>query len=326
MSMLAKTESAPELTPATPAERMLDNVFWRGAAPRLSICVPAYRYDVSDLIAALAACENAGLAEIIVHDDGTADHELLARMQYEASRARIAVRLIAANTNCGRASARNRAIAHARADWVLLLDADMLPDAEDFLTRYLDAIEASATPAVIVGGYSLQQTGWQTGKALHRWQAETSECIPAARRQEAPGRYVFSSNVLAHRAILDMIPFDESFSGWGWEDTDWGIRTSKFFPVLHIDNTATHLGLDTDADLMAKYARSGENFARLVKAHPDEARAMPLFRMARRFRGLPFRGVAREIAGRVARTRYLPLALRGRALKAWRALVYAEAL
>lgn len=326
MHKLAETASAPVSTPVTPAERVLDNVFWRGAAPRLSICVPAYRYDVSDLIAALAACENAGLAEIIVHDDGTADHELLARMQYEASRARIAVRLIAANTNCGRASARNRAIAHARADWVLLLDADMLPDGEDFLMRYLDVIEASVAPAVIVGGYSLQQTGWQAGKALHRWQAEVSECIPASRRQVSPGRYVFSSNVVAHRTILDMVPFDEAFAGWGWEDTDWGIRTSKFFPVLHIDNTATHLGLDTDAALMAKYAQSGENFARLVKAHPDEARAMPLFRMARRLRGLPLRGIARKVAGWSAQTRFLPLALRGRALKAWRALVYAEAL
>ncbi len=316
----------PAAIPAEPAERVLDNVFWRGAAPRLSICVPAYRYDVSDLIAALAAYEDAGLAEIIVHDDGTGDHDMLARMQYEASRQRIAVRLVAADENRGRAAARNRAIAHARADWVLLLDADMLPDEADFLTRYLDAMDRAAAPAVIVGGYSLRHTSKHAGKALHRWQAEASECIPAERRQEAPGRYVFSSNVLAHRSILDMIPFDESFAGWGWEDTDWGIRAAKFFSVCHIDNTATHLGLDTDAVLMSKYARSGENFARLVKAHPEEARTMPLYRIAQRLRALPARGAARNLAGWAAQTRFLPLALRGRALKAWRALVYAEAL
>jgi glycosyltransferase involved in cell wall biosynthesis len=326
MQMLAETSSAPVPSFAQPPERVMDNVFWRGAAPRISICVPAYRHDVSELIAALAACEDAGLAEIIVHDDGTADHEMLARMQYEASRQRIAVRLIAADANRGRASARNGAIAHARADWVLLLDADMLPDQEDFLTRYLDAMDASSVPAVIVGGYSLRHTRKDASKALHRWQAEASECLGAERRQEAPGRYVFSSNVLAHRTILDMIPFDESFSGWGWEDTDWGIRATKYFPVRHINNTATHLGLDADAALMSKYARSGENFARLVKAHPDEARTMPLFRMACRMRTLPLRCAARDVAGWAAQTRFLPVSLRGRALKAWRALVYAEAL
>jgi len=53
---------------------------------------------------------------------------------------------------------------------------------------------------------------------------------------------------------------------------------------------------------------------------------MPLFRMARRLRGLPLRGMARELSRWAAQTRFLPLALRGRALKAWRALVYAEAL
>lgn len=318
--------AADAKTPPPPAERVLDNVFWRGAAPRISVCVPAYRYDVTALIAALADCEDAGLVEVIVHDDGAGDHELLARMQYEASRQRIAVRFIAAEPNRGRAAARNAAIAHARAEWVLLLDADMLPDNRQFLTRYLDAIETAAGPGVVVGGYSLQLTPRDTAKALHRWQAEASECLPAARRQVAPGRYVFSSNVLAHRSVVDTIAFDETFSGWGWEDTDWGLRAAKYYPVRHIDNTATHLGLDADTDLMTKYAGSGENFARLVQRHPDEARTMPLFRMARRMRTLPMRSVIRDVAGWAAQTSMLPVSVRGRALKAWRALVYAEAL
>ena len=318
----------PAQTPATAlaAERTMDNVFWRGAAPRLSICIPAYCQDVAPLMAALAECENAGLVELIVHDDGGGDHELLARLQSEAGRLRIAVRLIAADRNRGRSAARNAAIAHARADWVLLLDADMLPDEPTFLTRYLDAVETSLGPSVIVGGYSLRFAPRDSGCALHRWQAEASECITAARRQTAPGQYVFSSNVLAHRAVLEIIPFDEEFSGWGWEDTDWGIRAAKYYPIQHIDNTATHLGLDADTALMSKYENSGANFARLVQRHPDEARTMPLFRMARRARNLPLRETARGLAGWTARTKFLPLALRGRALKAWRALVYAEAL
>lgn len=313
-------------TPPPPAEQVLDNVFWRGAAARISICVPAYRYDVTTLIAALAACENAALVEVIVHDDGANDHELLAHMQHEASGQRIAVRLIAADANRGRAAARNAAIAHARADWVLLLDADMLPDDPQFLTRYLDAIEAAGEPGVVAGGYSLQLAPRDTRNALHRWQAEASECLSAAKRQVAPGRYVFSSNVLAHRSVVNTIPFDEGFAGWGWEDTDWGLRAAKFFPIRHIDNTATHLGLDTDSVLMSKYAMSGENFARLVQRHPYEARAMPLFRMAQHMRALPLRGTFRDVASWTARTSALPVSVRGRALKAWRALVYAEAL
>lgn len=326
MTMLAPAHT-PQMPLTAPArERTLDNVFWRGAAPRLSICIPAYRYDVTPLMAALAECEDAGLVELIIHDDGGGDHELLARLQNEAGRLRIAVRLIAADNNRGRAGARNAAIAHARADWVLLLDADMLPDDAAFLKRYLDAMEMSLAPSVIVGGYSLRLAPRHARHALHRWQAEASECIPASRRQTSPGRHVFSSNVLVHRAVLEIIPFDEEFSGWGWEDTDWGIRAAKYYPVQHIENTATHLGLDADATLMSKYAASGANFARLVQRHPDEARMMPLFRMAQRARHLPLREPVRAAAGWAARTKFLPLALRGRALKAWRALTYAGAL
>jgi len=53
---------------------------------------------------------------------------------------------------------------------------------------------------------------------------------------------------------------------------------------------------------------------------------MPLYRLATRLRRLPMRKQATALARGVALFRGLPLALRGRALKAWRALVYAEAL
>ena len=83
MQRLAEASPAHVAASAPPTERVLDNVFWRGAAARISICVPAYRHDVSKLIAALSACAGAALAEIIIHDDGTADHDMLARMQCE---------------------------------------------------------------------------------------------------------------------------------------------------------------------------------------------------------------------------------------------------
>ncbi len=307
-------------------ESVHDNVFWRGAAPRVSVCVPCYRYDVSPLVESIAKCGAAGLAEIVVYDDGSGDHELLARMQTAAGSARIAVRIVSALDNRGRSAARNAAIAHARAEWILLLDADMAPDGVEFIESYLNAIDATGAPAVIVGGYSLKTAPDDRAFDLHRWQARKSECVPASVRALSPGRFVFSSNVLVHREVLRACAFDEGFAGWGWEDTDWGLKAQKRFPIVHIDNTATHLGLDSADALMGKYARSGANFLRLAERHPEEAAAMPLFRMAKRARALPFRKRFKALAGQVAKTDRLPLALRGRALKAWRALVYAEAL
>ena len=315
-----------QMKPALSGERIHDNVYWRGAAPRLSVCVPVYRYDATKLLDALAACASSSLVEIILFDDGSGDHELVAKLESHAGRTAAAVRIVSAAANRWRSAARNAAIRHARTDWYLLLDADMIPDDVQFLEHYLDAVDTTWEPALVVGGCSLKTAPKDRKFALHRWQAEASECLPADVRNATPGRYVFSSNVLVHRLVLDACPFDERFAAWGWEDTDWGLRAQQWFSVRHIDNTATHMGLDTDRDLVTKYARSGENFALMTTRHRDEAEKMPLYRLATRLRRLPMRKQATALARGLALFRGLPLALRGRALKAWRALVYAEAL
>jgi glycosyltransferase involved in cell wall biosynthesis len=315
-----------QMKPELSGERIHDNVYWRGAAARLSICIPLYRYDVTKLIDALAACKSSSLAEIVLYDDGSGDHELLAKLESHAGRVPAAVRIVSAAANRGRAVARNAAFKHARSEWLLLLDADMMPDSESFIEGYLDAIETTWEPAVVVGGYSLKTAPKDKRFALHRWQAEASECLPATTRSVAPGRYVFSSNVLVHRLVLDACPFDQRFAAWGWEDTDWGLRAQQWFPVRHIDNTATHMGLDTDKALIAKYASSGQNFVLMTTRNRDEAVKMPLYRMAKRMRRMPFRKQLTGLARKLAQFRLLPLAMRGRALKAWRAMIYAEAL
>jgi hypothetical protein len=131
---------------------------------------------------------------------------------------------------------------------------------------------------------------------------------------------------MVHRDVLKAIPFDESYEGWGWESDDWALKVQARFPVMHIDNAATHLGLETDRALMAKYAKAAKNFARFVKQHPEHAAALPLYKSVMRKRKGPFRKLFRALAGGVAVSRLFPTGLRGRALKAWRAHVYAEAL
>ena len=70
--------------------------------------------------------------------------------------------------------------------------------------------------------------------------------LRAGRRRAAtaPEKYVFTSNLLIRRDVFDAEPFDAGFVGWGWEDVEWGMRVSRRHPIAHIDNPATHLGLD----------------------------------------------------------------------------------
>jgi len=289
----------------------------------ITIAIPTYRHDPGDLIRSLAACERAEDAHIVIYDDGSCDADLVVRLEQSASDWPGKSTIVIGAENAGRSHARNRLIAHSNSDWILFLDADMLPDSVNFLTSYLSAITNTTQPALIAGGFSLQQVTPNPSQTLHAAQSRTSECIEAKIRSKEPGRYVFTSNILAHRKVLETIFFDDGFSGWGWEDTDWGLRVAKAFPVIHIDNTATHMGLDNTNALISKYGNSGENFARMVRRNPQEADTMALTKAARKLAKLPGRPIVRSLSKLAAKSS-LPASLRLKALKLYRAAVYAE--
>lgn len=299
-----------------------------GCAPMLSICIPTWRDSSSPLLAALGALIDQKNCEILVYDDGSADPAITAAITQSLSRIKAPARLITARENHGRAHARNRLIAHAASAWLLLLDADMLPDDAKFLTRYLDAIKLDPSPGLVAGGFSLRQVTATRKQRLHAAQSRASECVPAAQRAIEPGLYVFTSNILVHRTVLDRVQFDEGYTGWGWEDVDWGLRVAKAFPVRHIENTATHLGLDDTANLMRKYAGSSSNFARLASQHPEEVAKMKLYQVSKKLKAFPARPVLRGITKTLARDPLglVPIKLRLFCLKLFRAATYAEAL
>lgn len=290
------------------------------SAAQLAICIPAYRDDASALIRALSVLPEAASCALLLYDDGSDDLGLV-RSHRSAMDLYPGPSLIhVAEENHGRSFARNWLVSHAPANWILLIDADMLPDQPDFLARYIEAAAAAAGPALIAGGFSLDQVVPGAHSRLHYAQAAASDCVSAENRRTDPGRYVFSSNILVHRDVLSAVPFDEGFSGWGWEDVDWGLRIVDAFPVFHIANTASHLGLEPDERLLDKFGRSGPNFARLVNRHPKAAMRMPLLAAARRVKGVP---LLAPLARAVARARFLPIRLRVLALKTYRAAAYA---
>ena len=289
----------------------------------LSLCIPTWNDDAHALLTTLSCLDGARQCALIVYDDGTAEAELTQRLTRLINAYPGPARLISADKNHGRSWARNQLMNAAGTDWLLFIDADMQPDEDTYLRTYLAAISQQESPGLIVGGISLKQVRQSAETRLHAEQSRLSECIPAERRRRAPGRYVFSSNLVVHRDILETIPFDTSFRGWGWEDVDWGLRIESEYPVIHIDNTATHLGLDSDTVLLEKYSQSGPNFARTLNKSPDGLRTSTLYRMARLMRYVPVRKKLGLIWKSVASARFLPIRLRVLGLKLYRASIYA---
>lgn len=301
---------------------LVDNTAWAGATPLISVLIPFYRDDPVRLLAALGA-EKAGGVEIVLLNDGSGDAELAAHVAEQVRDLPLPARFVDNPRNEGRAEGRNRLAAHARGQWLLFLDSDMLPDSPTFLGAWLGLIE-TMRPAIAFGGFSLDQAPDIRAHALHRSMALKSDCTPAPLRAGAPEKHVFTSNLLVRRDVLEAEPFDKGFSGWGWEDVEWAMRAGRRYTITHIDNTATHLGLDTAPVIAGKYEQSAANFARVVAAHPDIVAGYPSYRAARVLKRVPLGSVWRPILKRAALTESLPVALRALSMRVYRAALYAR--
>lgn len=303
-------------------EIRIENAAWAKAQPRLSVLIPTFRDDPVALLKALDD-PSAG-AEIVVLDDGGGDDALAERIARRIEKLRVPARFVRLSSNEGRAKGRNRLASHARGGHFLFLDSDMLPDTPDFLSRWA-AVADSQSP-VAFGGFTLDQTPQRPEHALHRAMALKSDCTPAPERAKVPEKHVFTSNLLVRRDVFETIGFDEGFSGWGWEDVEWAMRVVRQHPILHIDNTATHLGLDPAPAMAAKYEQSAANFARVVQSHRDIVSAYPSYKVASALKTVPLRGVWRPMLKSIALAEAAPVQLRAIAMRLYRASLYIEAV
>ena len=304
-----------------------DNAAWATARPAMSVLMPFLRDDPATLLAALEseAGALAGAVEVIVLDDGTADPVLTQRLSRQIAAMTLPVRLISLPANEGRAIGRNRLAGAARGGSLLFLDSDMRPDHARFLRDWA-ALVADSDPAVAFGGFSLLQAPTDARFQVPRAMAAKSECVSQAERARQPAKYVYTSNLLVRRDVFASEAFDPGFTGWGWEDVEWAMRVSRRFQVVHIDNPATHMGLDTVAALAGKYEQSAPNFGRMVQRHPEVVAAYPSYRAARVLKRLPGLPLLRRAMRRGAETDWLPVAARAFSLRLYRAALYADAV
>jgi len=258
----------------------------------LSVLIPVFNREVNVLVASLLyqARDWPGALEIVLLDDKSAPDF---QVQNRLLAAWPGVRYDELPANVGRAAIRNQLAARARHEWLLLLDNDSLLPDQRFIARYAQAVREQPT-ALFIGGTTYEATP-PTDPALYlRWHyGRAREMRPAATRQRDPGGQLTINNALLPSDLLRRFPLDERLSGYGHEDTRFGLELARAgVRVQHLDNPVLHDGLEPATLFLAKSQQAVRNLAQVLRTD-GLGTDTRLVRAAQRLRRTGLAGLAR---------------------------------
>lgn len=243
----------------------------------LSILIPVYGYDVTDLVKNLhKQCLAAGIAyEILIADDATPDLSLVQTNQ--ALQALDYTTFFSTQENRGNMRNREFLCEKAAYDWLLYLDADTIPVSNDFILKYKAFILANQLDAVC-GGVAYQspdQISHKTNlRRIYGAQKETFKNIDKVGVGEWKG-----SNYLIRKSVFSELEIPNLPEKYGYVDVVYGITLhEQGHQVAFVENPVYHLGLETSEKFLDKTDIAIQNALFIYHHYPKYRKHIKLLR------------------------------------------------
>ena len=233
----------------------------------LSILIPVYNYQITDLIQDLykQIKENLVQAEIILVDDASSlfvdQNKKLAdleNVQYEVLK-----------MNIGRSAIRNYLASKAKYNYLLFIDCDAKVKNLNFIRNYIQSIKENKE--VVCGGLEYEHKAPKDQKLYFRWYYGIKrEYRTAANRIVNQYKSFTTFNFLIRKDVFQAIKFDENITTYGHEDTLFGIELKKQnIQITHINNQLLHDGLEETDIFIHKTEQSVKNLKYLFESYSD---------------------------------------------------------
>ncbi|MCR9181663.1 MAG: glycosyltransferase [Flavobacteriaceae bacterium] len=236
----------------------------------LSILIPTYNYNITGLVESLSnQLKNVSFPfEVLILDDCSPNSEIT-----EANKS------IEKSANCyylqntvnkGRTATRQALAERAQFDYLLFMDADVLPGNEDFIKKF--KVE-NQTADVVFGGISYENKKPESDKIL-RWKyGKAREAKPVSEREKMPYLSIISQCFLIKKSVfLKANDFHENVYG---VDVLFAQNLEKMqVAVLHINNPIVHLGLESSESFIRKTEKGLKSLYQFEKENkiPDDYR------------------------------------------------------
>jgi len=250
----------------------------------LSVLIPVYNYDVRLLVTNLhRQLERATIRFEIICIDDFSDPEIsrlnskiveLPQTTYQISK-----------QNYGRVATRQLLVELANYDWLLFLDADVMPVSEDFINNYLKFIPSEYH--AIYGGFAYKPKKPEPNLMLRWSYGSSKEQILASTRNKTPYKIVISANFMIRKVVFSQLNSQIEHKGYGYDNFFGALLKSQNHKVFHIDNAVFHLGLESNDSYLRKVEASVDTLLKLnkdEKLNPTENSLLNTFRTLKTYK------------------------------------------
>lgn len=229
----------------------------------ISILIPVYNFGMEALVGDLLKQAQAAQIpfEIRLYDDGsTATFKALNRKLVQ----HYGVIYEEMPQNLGRSAIRNRLAKDAQFEQLLFMDCDSAIESDDYLSNYIDQLDPGA---VLCGGRSYRANPPADKELYLRWlYGKEREVSTAESRRRFPYRTFMTNNFVVPKSIFQRIGLNEALKGYGHEDTLFGLELKQQrIPIVHIENSLCHIGLETHDEFLRKTSEGIHNLAYLIQ-------------------------------------------------------------
>lgn len=236
----------------------------------LSVLIPTFNYDITTLVENLSRQlgDRHFSFEIRVLDDCSSNTEIY---NHNKTISVLPHCYFSQNqTNLGRTATRQALAKSARYDWLLFMDADVLPQNENFIQLF-DIENQNAE--VVFGGITYDNKKPEKDKIL-RWKyGKSRESRAVSERIKMPYLSIISGCCLIKKEVFLKA---NSFlnNSYGADVLFVQNLEQMQVKVKHIDNPVVHLGLETNASFIEKTKRGLDSLYLFEKENkiPDDYR------------------------------------------------------
>ena len=254
----------------------------------ISILIPTYNYSITQLLQALKPELETIVPnfEIICFEDGSSkyveDNGLIINTTTNAKH-------IISKVNKGRITTRQSLAEMAKFDWLLFLDADVVPALPTFLRHYLEFTNLSYD--AVYGGYDYDSEK-PNEQFMLRWKyGNKYEHVAAELRNYTPYKIVISGNFLIKKSIFLDINSKIKNDGYGYDNIFAAFMKSNNIKIFHINNNAIHKGLDNNIAFLNKIEKAVETIYEFNQKHDNITTDNTLLEFYKRIKSLGLSGL-----------------------------------